>query len=82
MVIALNFPMKELNHVLKNNAKPLTLLLQLMASTFSLKLEFPKAGMINNEIFLEPKVNVNGHQIGRMLLREGVNPLSKWLLKP
>ena len=53
-----------------------------MASTFSLKLEFPKAGMINNEIFLEPKVNVNGHQIGRMLLREGVNPLSKWLLKP
>ena len=77
MVIALNFPMKELNHVLKNNAKPLTLLLQLMASTFSLKLEFAKAGMINNEIFLEPKVNVNGHQIGRMLLREGVNPLSK-----
>ena len=77
MVIALNFPMEELNHVLKNNAKLLTLLLQLMASTFSLKLEFPKAGMINNEIFLEPKVNVNGHQIGRMLLREGVNPLSK-----
>ena len=36
----------------------------------------------NNETLLEPKVNVNGHQIGQMLLGDGVNLLSKWLLKP
>ena len=36
----------------------------------------------NNEILLEPKVGVNEHQIGSMLLRHGVNAPSKWLLKP
>ena len=36
----------------------------------------------SNETLLEPKVNVNGHQIAQMLLGDGVNLLSKWLLKP
>ena len=43
----------------------------------------------NNEVTLEPKVNVNGYQIGPMLLQigpmllgDGVNLISKWLLKP
>lgn len=36
----------------------------------------------NNETLLESIVNVNGHQIGPMLHGDGVNPLSKWLLKP
>ena len=36
----------------------------------------------NNEIFLESKVNVNGHQIGPVVLEDGVNLLSKWLLNP
>ena len=34
----------------------------------------------NNGILLEPKANVNGHQIGPMLLGNGVNLLSKWIL--
>ena len=36
----------------------------------------------NNEVMLKPKVNVNGYQIGPMLLGDGMNLLSKWLLKP
>lgn len=36
----------------------------------------------NNEILLEPKVNVKGHQIGQMLLGDGENLLPKWLVKP
>ena len=36
----------------------------------------------SNEVLLELKVNVSGHQMGRKLLRDGINSLSKWLLKP
>ena len=36
----------------------------------------------NNEVMLKPKVNVNGYQIDPMLLGDGMNLLSKWLLKP
>lgn len=31
----------------------------------------------NNEILLEPGVNTNGHQIGQILLGDGVNLPSK-----
>ena len=33
----------------------------------------------NNEIFLESKVNINRHQIGPVVLEDGINLLSKWL---
>ena len=47
-----------------------------------------KAGMRSLFDSLSPsswiglKVNVNEHQMGSMLFGNGMNPLSKWLLKP
>lgn len=35
----------------------------------------------NIEMLLEPKVNVNGHQLDPILLEDGINVLSKWLVK-
>ena len=36
----------------------------------------------NDEILLESKVNLNGTQMDPMFLRDVINPMSNWLLKP
>ena len=35
----------------------------------------------NIEMLLEPKVNINGHQLDPILFEDGINLLSKWLVK-